>query len=306
MGTDTRAPFIVGGWHSACLISREYAVMMRTSRILVLAVVLLGAALPANAIELQSTTLAAWQDYVLGADVHTQSRQAAKDSFLWIDESADRARRVRRGETVVAPLLDHGMRPVPNGVIHHWIGAVFVPGATVESLLAVVHDYGRYREIYRPGVADSKSLAANANDQTFSMIWQRRVLFIDAAVQGWYRAHDVLADSRRGYRVVDATRIQQIEDYRHASEHPLPPDTGDGFMWRIHSIARFEQRDGGLYLEIEAMALTRDIPASLQWLVAPVIKRLSVNSLVTTLEQTRKAVSAKGVAVAMRDRQGQK
>ena len=138
------------------------------------------------------------------------------------------------------------------------------------------------------------------------MIWQRRVLFIDAAVQGWYRAHDVLVDSRRGYSVVDATRIQQIEHYRHASERLLPPDTGDGFIWRIHSTTRFEQRDGGVYLEIEAMSLTRDIPASLQWLVVPVVKRLSVNSLATTLEKTRKAVSAQTVAVAMRARQGRK
>jgi hypothetical protein len=53
------------------------------------------------------------------------------------------------------------------------------------------------------------------------------------------------------------------------------------------------------------MSLSRDIPASLQWLVAPVIKRLSVSSLVTTLEKTRKAVSAQSSAVAMRARQAQ-
>jgi hypothetical protein len=67
----------------------------------------------------------------------------------------------------------------------------------------------------------------------------------------------------------------------------------------MQSIVRFEQRDGGVYLEIEAMTLSRDIPASLQWLVAPVVKRLSVTSLVTTLEKTRKAVSAQNVATAM-------
>jgi hypothetical protein len=96
-----------------------------------------------------------------------------------------------------------------------------------------------------------------------------------------------------------------LKHYRHPSERLLPPDTGNGFMWRIQSIMRFEQRDGGVYLEIEAMSLSRDIPASLQWLVAPVIKRLSVSSLVTTLEKTRKAVSAQSSAVAMRARQAQ-
>lgn len=286
--------------------TRPFSPVTRTYMILALAVVLLGAASPAGAIELQSTTLAAWQDYTRGAAVRMQSRLDAKEPFLWIDESADRAQRVRRGETVVAPLLDNGMRPVPHGAIHHWIGAVFVPGATMASFLAVADDYDRYSEIYKPVVAESKSLTANANDQAFSMIWQRRVLFVDAAIQGWFRAHGGLADSRRGYSVVDATRIQQIVRYRHASERLLPPDTGSGFMWRIQSIIRFEQRDGGVYLEVEALTLTRDIPASLQWLVTPVVKRLSVNSLVTTLEQTRKAVGAQSVAVAMRAHQGQK
>lgn len=59
---------------------------------------------------------------------------------------------------------------------------------------------------------------------------------------------------------------------------------------RIHSIARYEERDGGVYFELEAIALTRDIPASLAWMVKPVVNHLSINSLTTTLRQTRDAV----------------
>jgi len=283
--------------------TKLFSFLMRANRILVFTVVVLGTVTPASASELQKETLAAWQDYVRNAGMRMQARLDAKEAFLWIDESADRAGRVRRGEKVVAPLLDHGARPVPYGLIHHWIGAVFVPGATLESFLTVVRDYDRYDEIYKPAVMDSTPLGATANGQEFSMIWQTRVLFSDAAVQGRYRAHDVRVDSRRGYSVVDATCIQQIEHYRHASERLLPPDTGNGYIWRIQSTSRFEQRDGGVYLEIEAMSLTRDIPTSLRWLVEPVVQRLSVNSLAATLEKTRKAVSAQSVAVATRARE---
>jgi hypothetical protein len=52
--------------------------------------------------------------------------------------------------------------------------------------------------------------------------------------------------------------------------------------------------------------LTRDIPPSLQWLVAPVVEKLSATSLVATLEKTRNAVTAQSVAVAMRARRHQK
>ena len=271
--------------------------MIRTNNFLVLAVILSGAA-PADAVELQDATVQAWQEYVRCADVRMQARLDAKEPFLWIDESADRTQRTRRGEILVTPLAGQGTQNVPSGLIHHWIGAIFIPSVTIENLLAVVHDYGRYSEIYKPVVADSRPLAGDATDREFSMIWQRRVLFVNAAMQGLYRAHEFVVDSSRKYGVVDATLIQQIKEYRHPSEHLLPPDTGDGFMWRIHNISRYEQRDGGVYLEIEAVALTRDIPTSLGWLVTPVVNRLSINSLRTTLSQTREAVAAQRVTLA--------
>ncbi len=134
------------------------------------------------------------------------------------------------------------------------------------------------------------------------MVWQRHVLFVNAAMQGHYQARDVRMDPRRGYSVVDATEIQQIESYGHAGQHLLPPDTGSGFIWRIRSLARYEERDGGVLLELEAIALTRDIPASLSWMVTPVVNHLSINSLITTLRQTREAVinvGANGERVAL-------
>jgi hypothetical protein len=289
-------PLPRGGVPRAHLIAKG-AAMIRTNNFLVLAVILSGAA-PADAVELQDATVQAWQEYVRCADARMQARLDAKEPFLWIDESADRTQRTRRGEILVTPLAGQGTQNVPSGLIHHWIGATFIPGVTIENLLAVVHDYSRYSEIYKPVVVDSRSLTGDTTDPQFSMIWQRRVLFVNAAMQGRYRVHEFVVDSSRKYGVVDATLIQQIKEYRHPSEHLLPPDTGDGFMWRIHNISRYEQRDGGVYLEIEAMALTRDIPTSLGWLVTPVVNRLSINSLRTTLSQTREAVAAQRVTLA--------
>ena len=98
--------------------------------------------------------------------------------------------------------------------------------------------------------------------------------------------------AHRGYRIADAVEVREIAAYRHPEEHLLQPDTGSGFIWRIRSMARIEERDGSVYLELEALALTRDIPAALAWMVNPVVNHLSVNSLTTTLRQTRDAVSA--------------
>ena len=50
-----------------------------------------------------------------------------------------------------------------------------------ESLLTIVDDYHRYKELYKPVVADSKALACSATDQEFSMVWRRRVFFVGSS-----------------------------------------------------------------------------------------------------------------------------
>src|SRR5262249_40017497 len=153
-------------------------------------------------------------------------------------------------------------------------------------------------------VVESKLLACTETGQRFSILWHRKVLFVNAAMQGEYVAHETRLGPHRGYNVADAVRMQEIDNYGHPNQRLLPPDTGSGFIWRMHSIARYEERDGGVYLEMEALALTRDIPSSLRWLVSPVVNHLSINSLTTTLQQTRDAVnslSARKDSVTNRD-----
>ena len=264
---------------------------MKTSKP-VIATIVLTACATQNVLagDLRSGTLVAWNSYLKEADFQMQGRAAGRLPFLWMDESTDRAARVLRGEVVVAPAAAGGAQAVPDGLVHDWVGAIFIPGASIDGLWAVLHNYDNYRHMYRPAVASSRTLACGDTSQEFQMVWQRQVLFVNAAMQGHYQVHDVRLDARHGYSVAEAVEVREIEGYGHAGEHLLPPDTGSGFIWRIRSVARFEERDGGVYLELEAMALTRDIPASLAWVVNPIVNHLSINSLTTTLRQTRDAV----------------
>jgi hypothetical protein len=34
-----------------------------------------------------------------------------------------------------------------------------------------------------------------------------------------------------------------------------------GLIWRLYSVVRLEERDGGGYMDVEVVALSRDIPA---------------------------------------------
>ena len=83
--------------------------------------------------------------------------------FLWIDRLPASQRDLRRNELRQGSVLIEGVTTtdggkeisIPDGLVHHWIGLVFVPGATVDSAVALLQDYDRHAEIYKPAVARS-------------------------------------------------------------------------------------------------------------------------------------------------------
>ncbi len=254
-----------------------------------LSILLLASA--ATGAELKEQTAKAWDAYIQTVNARNQERLAAGHQFLWTDELADRRHRVQGGEIVVAPMTPHNPRRVPSGLIHHWIGAAFLSNTKLGDVLSVVRDYDRYKEYYHPAVIDSKRLRQNGSEDRFSMVLMNKAFLLKTALDSEYASSFVQVDSRRWYSVAYTTRLQEIEDYERPAEHKLPPDEGSGYIWRLYSITRFEERDGGVYVEIEAIALSRDIPGSVRWLVDPIVRRVSKNSLVTSLRQTQDAVT---------------
>jgi hypothetical protein len=84
-----------------------------------------------------------------------------------------------------------------------------------------------------------------------------------------------------------------VQEAGKPEEKVLPPDTGYGFLWRLYSYWRFQQRDAGVYVECRAISLTRDVPSKLGWAINPIIKKLPKESLTNTLVATRRALQAR-------------
>src|SRR5437763_897139 len=114
----------------------------------------------ARAADLKPPTVAAFDRYVR----ETETRLEAARTFLWADESPGRAGRVRRGEVVVEPFTAKPDIAVPGGLVHDWVGAVLIPGATVNYTLARLQNYDGHKDIYKPEVIDSRTLAHAGND----------------------------------------------------------------------------------------------------------------------------------------------
>jgi len=254
-----------------------------------LVLIILGPTL-SGAAELLPETLKAWNHYIEQAMARMNARLNARNHFLWVDEEPGRARRVRIGEILVTSVNGSGQTEVPNGLIHDWIGAAFFPDMTLEQVFATMEQYACYKDFYKPLVIDSKLLSRNDSEINFSMLWLKKALWITAVMEADYKATYFHRDEKSRYGFVWSTRIQDIVNYGQPSEQKLPPGTGRGFIWRLFSISRFQERDGGVYVELEAMALSRGVPAGMGWLVNPVVRRLSQSSLVTSLSETREAV----------------
>lgn len=137
------------------------------------------------------------------------------------------------------------------------------------------------------------------------MVLTSKSLVSKTALDGEYRSSIKRIDDHHWYEVSQSTRIHEIQNYGTAQQHTLDEDHGSGLIWRLLSVNRFEERDGGVYIQMEAVALSRDIPASLRWLVTPIVRRVSKESLATSLQQTSEAVSARNI-VAARDGSGAK
>ena len=248
-----------------------------------------------HAATLAPETIAAWNDYLRQVDSSLQER-ARSGKFLWSRENPERDARLRRGEIIVGPAPGQSPRRVPGGLIHHWIGSVFLADTHLNDVLQVMRDYDRYKDYYTPAVIGSKTIARNEAEDQFSVRLINKVFFVKTALDADYESKNVRLDDRRSYCISRSTRVQEVENYGQPGEHRLAEGEGSGYIWKLHGISRLEEVEGGVYFEAEAIVLSRDIPSAVRMFVEPIVRRVSRNSLTTALQQTEMAVRGRTVS----------
>lgn len=244
-----------------------------------------------RAVQLKSQTLQAFDDYVREAERKMDEILRGTGPFLWCDRSPERTLEVKHGHVVAEFWSGRGPAKVPSGLIHDWIGAIFIPRTTVEATLALIQDYDNHKNIYKPEVIDSKLKSHRGNNFTIYLrLLKKKVITVvlDTDHEVHYSSLDLNRWLCRSY----TTRIAEVQDAGSAGEIVLPPDTGHGFLWRLYSYWKFEQKKRGVYAECRAISLTRDVPFGLGWMIEPIIQNLPRESLVHTLEATRDALGS--------------
>ena len=241
---------------------------------------------------LQPQTLAAFDSYIREAETEMEQTLLGSGSFLWSDANSERAQQIHRGQIVAQFWSGQEPVKVPNGLIHDWIGAAFLCAANLKETLALIQDYDNHKNIYKPEVIDSKLISHHDNDyQIYLRLLKKKVMTVvlDTDHEVHYRS---LCPTRSVCRS-HTTRIAEVENAGSPNEKVLPPDTGYGFLWRLNSYWRFQERDAGVYLECRAISLTRNVPLGLGWIIEPIIQKLPKESLIKTLDSTRQALNSK-------------
>jgi hypothetical protein len=230
---------------------------------------LAGTSLIAAPMRLQNETTEAWRAYV-----RTVSKRAEVGTLA-------------PGPSTAEPAVGDGTVAVPGGLIHHWRGNIFIPGANAVGVREVLSDFDHYKEFYAPTVVDS-----HGSEQRLKTRWVTKVAGITSAAEAEYECVSVVRPGG-GYMETVSTRLQEIRNFGESDEYLLPPGVGSGFVWSLASILNYREADGGTYLDLDAMELSRNIPECFRWVVKPIVNRLSKYYVETTLQQTRAAVLAR-------------
>jgi hypothetical protein len=238
---------------------------------------------------LEKRTVEAFDAYIARLESETASaRQGEK--FLWCRETAARRDLLRARGVIVEPKGNAATTDVPGGLIHDWVGAVYLPGATLEATLELLRNYDNHKRIYAPEVVDSRVLSRDG-DRLRSFLRLKKQKIITVVLNTEYDVTLTRPAEHRASIRSQSVKTTEVKDVGTPNEHELPPGEGYGFLWRLYSYWRLEETDGGVWAECEAVSLTRDVPALFKPIILPIVRDLPKESFEKTLQATRAALA---------------
>jgi hypothetical protein len=196
--------------------------------------------------------------------------------------------RLRRGELVVENLTP-AKNNLPGAVLYDWRGTAFQPGAAANDFERLMRDFAAYPGVYAPEIVSAKVLARNGDRyQTTMRVKQKHVITV--VMDTTYDIEFGRLGAGSGWSESRSTQIDEIDNAGMKNERVLSPADQHGFLWRLNTYWTFEERDGGLYIQIESVSLARSIPSGLGWVIEPFVESVPRESLEFTLRATRYAM----------------
>jgi hypothetical protein len=258
-----------------------------------------------RAAELKSEAARGFERYAHLTEMRMSAESQPGGAFLWVDSlpearRIDVYRRLQSGE-VVADRLETpdptGRTQTPGAMIHHWVGAVLVPGASLKQVLMLLQDYDHHAQFYSPDVVKSKTLDHTGNDFKVYLRLKRKEI-VTVVLDTEYDVHYQQLDATRAISRSYSTHIAEVGHSDQSGEHVTNAGEDHGYLWRLNSYWKLLETERGTYVQCEAISLTRDIPTGLHWMIGPFVESIPRESLQFTLRSTRSGVLKENVHAA--------
>jgi hypothetical protein len=238
------------------------------------------------AVEPAPTAVSAFNSYISTVESRLAQQHRSQNGFLAPVASGQESElRLRRGELIVEQLTPSTGADLPGAMLHHWRGTTFAAGATAADFERLMRDFNTYPQHFSPQVLQAKVLT-HQDDRFQAWMRVRQKHVITVVMDNTYDVTFGRLDARHGYSISRSTRISEIDSPGTDRERALNSSEEHGFLWRQNTYWSYEERNGGLYMQIESVSLTRSIPAGLGWAVGPFVESVPRDSLEFTLRAT--------------------
>jgi len=214
------------------------------------------------------------------------------EGFLYLDSHPDIKERVRSGEIVIESrtTLENGQPiRIPDAQIQDWLGMAFFPNTTLARVRSTLQDYPNYKNYYRPEVIEATIKARQGDEyDIFLRLYKHHIITV--VLNTDYHVRFATLDAHRIYSISHSTRIAEVKNPKRGYDIEAPVGNDTGFLWRLNAYWRFEEADGGVYAQCQAISLSRDTPFGLGWVINGFLQRFPKESMSITLTGTRNAV----------------
>ncbi|ADV83493.1 hypothetical protein [Terriglobus saanensis] len=229
--------------------------------------------------------VSAFNVYTHGIELRLAQQHRSRITFLARHNETGE----RRGEFTIEQLTPSSSGALPGALLHHWRGTAFAPGATAAEFEQLMKDFTAYPQYFSPQVLQAKVLTLHGDHlQAWMRVRQRHILTV--VMDTTYDITYAHLGGQHGYSASQSTRISEIDNPGTINERVLSSSEEHGFLWRQNTYWSYEERDGGLYMQIESVSLTRSIPRGLGWVVRPFVESIPRESLEFTLRSTCNAL----------------
>jgi hypothetical protein len=234
--------------------------------------------------------VSAFNSYISAVESRLTQQHRSQSGFLApVAPIAQSEMRLRRGELIVEKLTPSAGAAFSGAMLHHWRGTAFAPGAHAADFERLMKDFSAYPQHFSPQVVQARVLTQQGDRLQASMrVRQKHVITV--VMDTTYDIVFGRLDARHGYSISRSTQISEISAPGTSTERALSSGEEHGFLWRLNTYWSYEERDGGLYMQIESISLTRSIPTGLGWAIGPFVESVPRESLEFTLRSTCNAL----------------